>query len=53
MRHVSPLILVDDDHYIYAEQYVKDHSPKRIKVLGGTSLISDETVERIADARDL
>ena len=49
----APLILVDNEHYIYAEQYMQDHSLVHIKVLGGSALISDETVERIINASDL
>lgn len=49
----GPLLLVDNNHYMYAEQYVKDHSPMCIKVLGGVSLISNATAERIASMSDL
>ena len=48
----GPLLLVDDNHYMDAEDYVNRHDPREYYVLGGPALISDATVTRIMERSD-
>ncbi len=43
----APLLLADDNHYMSAEDYFYEHDPRSAIVLGGESLISDYTANRI------
>ena len=49
----APLLLVDNNHYFDAEVIARQLGTRHAFVLGGPTLISDATTERILDQRDL
>ena len=43
----APLLLVENNNYMPAEDFFHEHDPRYTVVIGGTSLISDYTADRI------
>ncbi|MBR2560230.1 MAG: cell wall-binding repeat-containing protein [Firmicutes bacterium] len=52
-KNNAPLLLVDNNNYLYAEQFVGDNGCRQGFAMGGPSLISDATVMRIMTGSDI